>query len=160
MKTLLLLRHAKSPHPSGVADHDRPILPEAGRRVARLARELAVAGVVPDLVLCSDAVRALATARLYAAAVRAPEPLARPRLYAPGGPEEILEEIQSCGTAGEVVLVVGHNPGLEETGNLLTLRPVLGPMEAGALALFMAPIGSWADLRPGRAGLRGSWSSR
>ena len=65
MPELLLLRHAKSPHPSGVADHDRPILPEAGRRVARLARELAVAGVVPDLVLCSDAVRALATARLY-----------------------------------------------------------------------------------------------
>ena len=160
MKTLLLLRHAKSPHPSGVADRDRPIVPEAGRRVARLARELAAAGVVPDLVLSSDAARALATARLYAAAVQAPEPMAQPRLYAPGSPEAILEAIQACGTAAEVLLVVAHNPGLEELGNLLTLRPVLGPMEAGALALFMADIDSWADLRPGRAGLRGSWSSR
>ena len=84
MKTLLVLRHAKSPHLEGVDDHDRPLYHEARRQVADLALQLATNGVVPSAVLSSDAVRAAETARAYCQAVSAPEPLLLADLYDPG----------------------------------------------------------------------------
>lgn len=159
MRMLLVLRHAKSPRPEGVADHERPILPEGREQIARLARELAEEHILPDLVLASDAWRALATARAYTKAVSGPEPVPARALYEPGDDEAILGAIQACGDSGRILLLVGHNPGLEGLCNRLTKRPLIARLETGALALFGSDVSSWSDLRFGAAGLMGLWHS-
>ncbi len=59
--TLLLMRHAKSEYPAGVADHDRPLAPR-GVREAALAGDWLRANVPAiDSVLCSTATRARQT---------------------------------------------------------------------------------------------------
>ena len=146
MKTLLVLRHAKSPHPEGVDDHDRPLFPEARKQIADLARQLAGCGLVPETVLSSTAGRAAETARAYSRAVGAPEPLLLGDLYEPGAPEDLLAAIQGGGESS-VVLIVGHNPGMEEFCNLLTPRPQVDRLGTGALALFEVGINSWTELR-------------
>ena len=66
-RTLLLLRHAKSDYPDDVADHERPLAPRGVRDAPHTGTWLADAGRVPDLVLCSDALRTRQTYELVAA---------------------------------------------------------------------------------------------
>lgn len=107
----MLIRHAKSSWKSPAAsDHDRP-LNKRGRRVApKVAAELKARGWVPDLVLCSDALRAVETWDRMSKVFDAP-------------PVEFLSSLYHCdvqaleaalrGVSGrvETVAVVGHNPG-------------------------------------------------
>ena len=151
MTTLLVLRHAKSPHAEGVVDHDRPILPEAREQIASLARQLAAEGLVPGVVLSSDAVRAAATAHAYAKAVSAGAPVLLPELYTPGEPADLLSAIQTYGGEARVLLLVGHNPGLEDFCNRLTSRPLLHRLGTGALAVFTVDLQAWSDLLFGTA---------
>ncbi len=153
MKTLLVLRHAKSPHREGLDDHDRPLFDDARRQVADLALQLASQGVVPSVVLSSDALRAAETARAYCQAVTAPEPLLLAGLYDPGQPHDLLAAVRTCSTAADVVLVVGHNPGMAEFCNLLTRHPEVDGLATGALALFEVAINAWSELRFGQARL-------
>lgn len=144
-KTLLLLRHGKSEREEpGAGDHDRP-LTESGRADARrigllLARE----GPVPDRILCSTALRARDTAERAARGAGVAGPiLPEPRLYLadPAGLAAALREVPE--PAG-VVMLVGHNPGLEDLMQALTGRRV--PLPPAALARIDLPLGRWADL--------------
>jgi phosphohistidine phosphatase len=153
-KTLLALRHAKSPHVEDVADHDRPLFAHARQQIADLAKQLAGSGLVPDVVLSSTAVRAAETARAYSAAAGGPEPILLAGLYEPGDPQELLAAIQTCGGSAAVVLVVGHNPGMEEFCNLLTRHPEVDRFGTATLAVFEVAINSWTELRFGLARLQ------
>lgn len=114
MHTFVMLRHAKSDwSDDGLDDHDRPLAPR-GRKAARaMGQALAGAGVRPDLVLCSTALRAVETWQRAAPAFDpAPELMLLERLYL-ASPGRILETVrEEAGEAGTVV-VVGHNPGFE-----------------------------------------------
>ena len=67
-RRLVLVRHAKSAHPPGVDDHERPLDERGLAEGARLGERLVEVGWRPDHVLCSDALRALATWRRMAPA--------------------------------------------------------------------------------------------
>ncbi len=153
MKTLMVLRHAKSPHPEGVDDHDRPIVPGAAREIAALAKRLAREGFLPEVVLSSDAVRAAETARAYAAAAGAPRPVLLPELYEPGDPEDILEAVRAHGGEARVVLVVGHNPGLEDFCNRIARKPVVERLGTGSVAVFTMDLRAWSGAAFGQARL-------
>ncbi|MFF1544601.1 SixA phosphatase family protein [Streptomyces sp. NPDC058291] len=114
-RRLVVLRHAKSAWPDGVPDHERPLAPRGLRDAPAAGRALADAGFRPDLTLCSTAVRARRTWELAAAQWEAPPPPARfdPRLYAADVPE-ILEVVGETPAEVGALLLVGHNPGLEE----------------------------------------------
>ena len=117
MKTLLLLRHGKAVTGEAGDDHDRA-LNDRGRAQARAVGELLERiGLVPDLVIASDARRTRETAAL-AFAEGDPPVSERPDLYAASA-DEILGIVQ--GTAPDVrcLLVVGHNPGIGELARLL-----------------------------------------
>ena len=74
MKTLWLLRHAKSSWDDpGVADHDRPLAPRGRKAAKRMRRWASEHRVQPELVLCSSAVRARATLDLVLPALRSPQ---------------------------------------------------------------------------------------
>jgi phosphohistidine phosphatase len=157
MKTLLVLRHAKSSwSDSALDDHERP-LNERGRRdgprIGELLREY---GLIPDIVISSDAVRAQLTAEAVTeAAGYGGEILLDHRLYL-ASPADILSLLEIGPETAETIMIVGHNPGLEELVEQLTGE--LHDMPTAALAQIVLPIDRWRDLEPSTRGtLLGYW---
>src|SRR6266545_2343824 len=115
MKTLLVLRHAKSSweQPS-LDDHTRPLNARGERDAPRMGRLVRAEHLAPDLMISSDAARARATAEAMAEAARYSGTIRlEPRLYHASASEiidvlrtEIDEDVAT-------VMIVGHNPGLE-----------------------------------------------
>ena len=102
-------------------------------------------GLIPDVVLSSDAVRARLTAEAVATAARyAGELLLDPRLYL-ASPADILSLLPTVRESAETVMIVGHNPGLEQLVEQLTgKRPDL---PTATLAQIDLPIDQWRDLK-------------
>ncbi len=145
MKTLLLLRHAKSSwsEPS-LDDHDRPLAKRGLRDAPRVARFLMDNGFVPEVILSSSAERAQATARSVAeTADWAPQLRVTRRLYL-AEPEQYLAVLAQVPNDVERVLMVGHNPGLESLAS--ELAGVELTLVTGALVVFTVEVESWADV--------------
>lgn len=157
--TLLLLRHAKSAYPTGVADHERPLAPR-GIREAGLAGDWLrsnVSGI--DTVLCSTATRARQT--LAHAAIDAPVRYAD-RLYG-ATPGTVLDELNAVGEDVNTLLVVGHEPTLSQLAlGLASIRGTDPRVEARVATKFptsgiavLRIEGRWRDLGLGGAALVG-----
>ena len=146
MKTLLVLRHAKSSwSDSALSDHERP-LNERGRRDApRMGELLRDYGLIPDVVISSDAVRAQHTAEAVAEAARyVGEILVDGRLYL-ATPADILVRLRTVHENAGRILIVGHNPGLE--GLVEQLTGEREDLPTAALAQIELPIDRWRDLQ-------------
>jgi len=143
MKSLILLRHAKSSwSEEGQDDYERP-LNARGKRDAPSAGQILAREGLPDFIVSSSARRANATARrvIQASGYRA-DLLLTPRLYlAP--PSAYFALMQSLCWEPPSLLMVGHNPGIEELVRILTGKPV--PMPTAALVRLELPILAWKD---------------
>jgi phosphohistidine phosphatase len=128
-----LLRHAKSDWPPGVPDHDRP-LAERGRRDAAVAgRVLRERLEVPDLVLVSTALRARQTWDLvHAEFTHPPHHRDEPRVY-DASVDDLLLLIREVPDSVERLVVIGHNPGLEELAFALS-GPASDPSAVAAMS--------------------------
>jgi phosphohistidine phosphatase len=148
MKRLLLLRHAKSSwdHP-GLADFDRP-LNERGLRAAPLmGRFLLRRKIRPDLVLSSPAERARSTAALVSEAAELDAPTRYDERIYEATAERLLEVVSQTEDGVEELLLVGHNPGMEELIELLAgERP---GMPTAALARINLGVEKWGKVRAG-----------
>jgi phosphohistidine phosphatase len=109
-RTLLLLRHAKSDYPTGVADHDRPLAKRGAREAALAGDWLRANTPAVDAVLCSTAARTRET-------------LARTRIDAPvsyvdrlydATPGAVIDEINGVAPEVETLLVIGHEPAISQ----------------------------------------------
>jgi phosphohistidine phosphatase len=110
--TLYVLRHVKSSWvDAALDDHDRPLSPRGTRAGAALRRHLEKADVRPALVLCSTATRTRATLDLVLPALGGPEVVLRRDLYAASA-DALLEALRVA--PADSVLLVGHNPGLQD----------------------------------------------
>ena len=121
MKLVLLLRHAKSSwkHPD-LGDHDRPLNKRGKGDAPLMGRLLKREDLVPDIIISSTSLRARATAEAVAKASSFDgEIVLNKSLYA-AGPEAYLHVIHALSNEYVRVLIVGHNPGLEELVELLT----------------------------------------
>ncbi|GAA2793337.1 histidine phosphatase family protein [Mycolicibacterium pallens] len=156
-RTLILMRHAKSDYPDGVADHDRP-LASRGIREAGLAGEWLRVNVPSiELVLCSSATRTRQT--LDYTAIDAPVNYSE-RLYG-ATPGTMLAEINQVPDDVATVMVVGHEPTMSQL-SLGLADPDRSDPEAAdqisikyptsAIAVLNVP-GSWAALELGGAEL-------
>ena len=144
MKTLHLLRHAKSDwsDPS-LADHDRPL---NGRgRKARLVIARHVEGWTVDLVVSSTAARARATAEPIVTALGCDLRL-EPAIY-DASATELLAVVRALPDDAGSVLLVGHNPGVEDLSELLAGSSP--PYPTAALGTLELAIDRWADAGPG-----------
>ncbi len=154
-RTLVLLRHAKSDWSGGEPDVRRP-LAKRGRRQAPEAGRWLAANLDPvDLALVSPATRALSTWELLSAELgRAPETRIVEQLYG-ASEEDLLDVVRRLEDRLTTVVLVGHNPGLEDLATRLAGRWV--SLVTSALAVFAMP-GAWAEVGagPGRATLRAS----
>ena len=157
MKTLLVLRHAKSSwNDPALDDHERPLNKRGRRdapRVGVLVREY---GLIPDLIISSDAVRARVTAEAVAEAARyAGEILLDPHLYL-ACPADIHSLLTTVRENAGTVMIVGHNPGLERLVEQLTGERQ--DLPTAALAQIGLPIDQWRDLKLSTRGtLVGLW---
>lgn len=145
MKTLLILRHAKSgwDEPS-IADHDRPLTERGKKDAKRIGQLLLERGLVPDQIISSTAKRARKTASKVAKACQyAGEVEQTKRLYL-ASPPEIIQVLREVGDERSTVLVVAHNPGLEELLGQLTGHPQ--PMPTATLAQVAIDIDRWQSL--------------
>jgi phosphohistidine phosphatase len=162
-RRLVLLRHAKSSWDDPrLTDHERPLARRGQRAVLDLRRHLAESGVVPDLVLCSTARRAVETWEGVAGAWPVGRVTVRMTtdLYGASA-SELADVLRRLPDTVACALVVAHNPGLEDLSTALVgsgpieLRRRLGiRFPTGALATMTLP-GRWADLDRGTARLVG-----
>ena len=160
MKTLLVLRHAKSSWDDPeLADHDRPLAPR-GRRAAKLIAEYLVEEAPEaELVLCSSARRTRETLELIAAALGQRSAVeVDQELYAASA-EQLLERLRVVDDGVGSVLLIGHNPGMEELALLLAgsgdgLDELRRKYPTGALATLEFD-GPWRELGAGDAALVG-----
>jgi len=145
MKRLLILRHAKSSWKHrDREDHDRP-LNERGRRDApRMGAWVAERGFTPDRILSSSARRARKTAVEVARASGSEGRVVVSNALYLAGPDAIIEALRPTPDDCETVLVVGHNPGVEELVRLLTGQPVTMP--TAAVAHIRLDIAHWREL--------------
>ncbi|WEO98758.1 histidine phosphatase family protein [Streptomyces sp. FXJ1.172] len=158
LRRLVLLRHAKSAWPEGVEDHRRPLAARGLRDAPAAGRTLAEADCLPDLALCSTAVRARRTWELASAEWGTPPPVRYDqRLYA-AGVADLLEVVREVPSEVETLLLVGHNPGLEElvlelAGDGLddTLERVRTKFPTAAIAVLTWHGTGWSALVPGAA---------
>ena len=133
MKTLLILRHAKSGWDDpDLPDHDRPLTERGKKDAKRIGQLLLERGLVPDQIISSTAKRARKTASKVAKACGyAGEVEMTNRLYL-ASPLQIIEVLREVGDECSTVLVVAHNPGLEELLGQLTGHPE--PMSTATLS--------------------------
>jgi phosphohistidine phosphatase len=159
MKTLHLLRHAKSSWADpGADDHARP-LNKRGRRAADLmAEHVAALPEPPELILASDAARTRETLQSIAAALARPARVLIERELYLAPCERLLARLGRVEEEVASVLLIAHNPGLHELAlRLAATQPHaaqrFGKFPTAALASF-AVSGPWRELQAGGARLR------
>ena len=153
-RTLVLLRHAKSAWP-GVPDHERPLARRGQRDAPVMGHWLRAAGYVPDLVLCSSARRARETWELAQAELgAAPQVRFSDSVYE-AAPADLVGLARETASSVRVLLIVGHNPALEDLAlNLAggedaaaaeTLSRMRAKFPTAAIAVLDV-TGTWAGL--------------
>jgi phosphohistidine phosphatase len=157
MRTLYLLRHAKSSWAEpALPDRKRPLAPRGRRDAKRIAKHLVRLEIQPELVLCSSAVRTRETLeRLRVARGGGSTVLLEDELYGASA-EQLLERIRLVPEAIASVMLIGHNPGLQDLALLLAEDGVdLDRLEekfpTAALATLTIPRRAWSQVEPGVA---------
>jgi phosphohistidine phosphatase len=165
-RKLVLLRHAKSAWPD-VPDHERPLARRGQRDAPVMGRWLRTAGHIPDQVLCSTARRARETWQLAQARLSAAPPVSLDEGVYQGSATQLLDLIRRTPPAVGTLLLVGHDPAIQElaltlAATTLTARPGAAPPDAldrmrvkfptAAIAIIEFS-GNWDQLGPRAARL-------
>jgi phosphohistidine phosphatase len=161
MKELFVLRHAKSSRDDpSLDDHDRPLAKRGERDARAMGEHMRAKGFAPKLVLCSSSRRTRDTLALIAPCLSAsPEVHFERRLYL-ASTRALLKRLHEVEDHAPSVMLVGHNPGLEELILLLARESAEGgerktrveieeKFPTGALAVLRFPASRWSALAPG-----------
>jgi phosphohistidine phosphatase len=145
MKTLLLLRHAKSSwKDSDADDHERPLNKRGKKDAPKIGRLLRDEDLLPDLIVSSSAKRCRKTAdQIIEHSGYRGETRFCPELYEANA-EKLRDFLSQVDDRISRLILIAHNPGLEEF-----LEPVVGeytPLSTAALAHVELPLDAWADL--------------
>ena len=158
MRRLLLFRHAKA-EPGGpeLDDHDRALTERGVSDAAAMARYIKNRAYVPSRILCSTSMRTRQTIEPLLKDYPLPVEWQGALYLAPAG--KIIALAQDADGGDSVLMLVGHNPGLEQAAAMLARDPVK-PKEQGlhdlleekfptaALAVIDFEMGSWSKLAP------------
>lgn len=156
MRTLLLMRHAKSSwERSDLDDADRPLAPRGRQSAPLVAQHLKAERLVPDLVLCSPARRVQETWQLMNPVLGSGVASKTLRGLYPGAPSRLLEALRRLPDEVGRALLIGHNPGL---GALAVSLAASGPQKelqrmgakfvTAGLAVLTFELEHWRDLTP------------
>jgi phosphohistidine phosphatase len=157
-RELLILRHGKSDWKVDVDDYQRPLKDRGKRDAQRVGVWLQQQGLAPDQVVSSPAERAIVTAEKVCKAMGLSAAMIVPdrRIYA-AGPEALLAVLRGLPGRAQRVLLVGHNPGMEELLTWLVKDGVKIPSDGKLLATAtlarLSLSGDWAGVSEGCARL-------
>ena len=145
MKTLLLLRHAKSDWgDSSLRDFDRPLAERGERDAPRIGKALRKRGVTPDVIIASPAARAKATVQAAMKAAKLELNVTFDEAIYGASSAELMKIIRRLPDGSSCALLVGHNPGLEDLVGRLTGSHERMP--TAALACIEFQIEQWNDV--------------
>ncbi|HEY3021843.1 MAG TPA: histidine phosphatase family protein [Solirubrobacteraceae bacterium] len=158
MKRIYLLRHAKSSWKDDtLPDHDRPLAGRGRKAAKAIARHLRAEAIAPELVLCSTALRVRQTLERIEPALGRRSVRVEADLYGASA-HALLERLRGVPDTVSSVMVIGHNPGLQELVLQLArpgpeLSAVRLKFPTAALATLAFAGARWADLDAGAAEL-------
>ena len=159
MRSLYLLRHAKSSWSDPtLPDRERPLSPRGRRDAKRIAEHLVEAGIMPDLVLCSSALRTRETLELIEPALGAGPPVRLEAELYGASAETLLGRLRAVPETVASVMLIGHNPGLQELALVLAstgaeLERLETKFPTAALATLVLPTATWGRLSRADAAL-------
>ncbi|MBX3055785.1 MAG: histidine phosphatase family protein [Anaerolineae bacterium] len=150
-KTLLIMRHAKSDWDNTrLSDHARPLNKRGKQDAPHMGKLLKREDLVPDLIITSTAERALTTAERVALACDYDGELVTTSRFYLADPVTYLELLQGVDDQYKRVMIVGHNPGMEEL--LADLTGQAEHFTTANIAHVELPISSWAQLNEDTTG--------
>ncbi len=157
MKTLLILRHAKSSWKDPeLPDHDRPLNKRGKQDAPQIGRLIRDRGLVPDLILCSTAKRARSTCELVVKECGFEGKIRYESELYTFDAQADLQILKHTADKHNIVMLVGHNPGLEELLHILTGEN--HTLSTAALAQVILTISNWSEIGKERhANLANLW---
>ena len=148
MKTLLLLRHAKSSwKDAGVKDFDRPLNQRGLKAAPTIGRLIRKRKLQPDLVLSSPAERARQTTQLVLEAAGLKTEVRYDERIYEASAARLFEIVSQIDEEAGMVMMVGHNPGFEELLEALTADS--RSLSTAALACIELDIEKWSKVKAG-----------
>lgn len=149
MKTLTLLRHAKSSwKDTRKSDLERPLNGRGERDAPVMGARITEAGIRPSLIMSSPATRAWKTAKIVARTISYPvEFLHREQELYLADTDRLLDLLAQQDDAFNSILIVGHNPGLTDLANYLQ-PDITDNLPTCGIAAFNVETNDW-DLRSG-----------
>ncbi|MFY9796078.1 MAG: histidine phosphatase family protein [Candidatus Nitrosopolaris sp.] len=160
MKSVLILRHAKSTwkHPD-LNDHDRPISKRGKRDAPRMGELLQNEHLVPEFIISSTAKRARSTAKVVAKASGYKGEITFNRSLYAAQPAAYIHVLCDVSNEYSRVLLVGHNPGLEQLVKMLTGEEHVMP--TCSLVHVQLRVNSWTEIDYKTKGkMAGIWKPR
>ncbi len=160
MRRLLLLRHAKAAQDTGEGDHARALTDRGRQDAVHMGHAMDTRGYIPNLALCSTSRRTTETWELIGPELaKSPEVKFTKDLYL-ASPKSIVGQIQHTKDDVKSVLLIGHNPGIEECAVRLARKPVSKAesqhldtlrekFPTCALAVLDFDVESWSDVTGG-----------
>ena len=146
MKRLLILRHAKSSWKDpDLPDHDRPLNKRGRHDAPLMGKLLKDEDLKPDLIVSSPAIRAKKTAEIVAKECKYKEEIVINQALYGAEPKDYLKILGWISDIHKTVLIVGHNPTLEETIEMITNSSDV-IMPTCVLAHIRLSIQNWADI--------------
>lgn len=145
MKTLFLMRHAKSSwKDNSLADHERPLKKRGRKDAKRIAKEIIKNGFNPDLILSSSARRAKETVEIVANILDYKNPIIFSDELYMGEPQDFINALKTLNDDYQSVMIVGHNPGLE--AYLQIIDGEIESLPTAAFAHLVLVIDKWEDI--------------
>ncbi len=154
MKTLYMIRHAKSSWEFDVSDEKRPLNQRGLRDADLIGEELKSIVKSMDKVLCSPAERAYATAKIVLGHLNFPEDIfsLEPRLYDFGG-SHVTEVIKDCDDSVNSLLIFGHNHAFTSIANLYGSEKIDNVPTAGVV-IIQFDVEKWKNINVGKTLLK------
>lgn len=150
MKTLILVRHAKSSWDNpALSDFDRPLNDRGKRDAPRMGKRLKEREITPDLMLSSPAKRALTTCKEIAKILNYDKQriVTDKRIYH-AGEDELLQVLSEQNDNHEIIMLFGHNPGFTDFANALFNEHIMNIPTCGIVAGDLS-LTSWREIKWG-----------
>ncbi len=145
MKTILIMRHAKSDWNTGEKDFDRPLNPRGLKAAPEMAAFLLAQNKIPDLIIASPAERAKTTCFLVKEKLNFQGQILWNPLFYFGNEDNMFDALFQLDDTIHCVLMIGHNPTVENFVSKLTVD--YKPMPTATIVSVVANINSWSNLK-------------
>ena len=143
MKKLLLIRHAKATHQTGLADYERPLKYKGSQDAALMAARLREHAIIPQLLISSPALRTLATADIFAEHLSLGQPHTDKSIY-DASEGTLVKVVNQLPGQHDFIGLVGHHPGISQLVYYLTGE--MREMETCAAVLIEFDLEEWSAI--------------